>query len=343
MRFAIVVILAASTACVGNRPRASAVATPACLARGGTGVRWIRTAPARETASLDRWCRAVGPPARIDAPPAPERFTDLLAVVSWNVHVGAGDIDALVADLRSNRITAGRRPSGFVLLLQEAYRDGTDVPAQPGSDARWASAQPGGRAANRRDEIVAAARRLQLNAVYVPSMRNGAPAATREDRGNAILSTLPLSDVTAIELPLERQRRVAIVATVTLRTSAGASMPVDLVTTHFTNMVMHHAWLFSEPGRDRQARALARALPHEDVLVVGGDFNTWFGFHDAAYRDLAKGLQEADQIDRRPTFGRMRLDHVLFRLPAGWHATVARAASRYGSDHYPLVALIEAR
>jgi endonuclease/exonuclease/phosphatase family metal-dependent hydrolase len=108
-------------------------------------------------------------------------------------------------------------------------------------------------------------------------------------------------------------------------------------------MVMHHAWLFSEPGRDRQARALARALPHEDVLVVGGDFNTWFGFHDAAYRDLAKGLQEADQIDRRPTFGRMRLDHVLFRLPAGWHATVARAASRYGSDHYPLVALIEAR
>ena len=264
-------------------------------------------------------------------------------MVSWNVHVGAGDIDALVGDLRSNRLTAGRRPAGFVLLLQEAYRDGTDVPAQPGSHARWASEQPGGRAVNRRDEIVAAARRLQLNGVYVPSMRNGAPEATREDRGNAILSTLPLSDVTAIELPLERQRRVAILATVTLRTSAGAPMPVDLVTTHFTNMVMHHAWLFSEPGRDRQARALARALPHEDALVVGGDFNTWFGFHDAAYRDLAKGLREADKTDRRPTFGRMRLDHVLFRLPAGWHATVARAASRYGSDHYPLVALIEVR
>ena len=36
-------------------------------------------------------------------------------------------------------------------------------------------------------------------------MRNG--AATDEDRGNAILFTRPLSRLTAVELPMERQRR----------------------------------------------------------------------------------------------------------------------------------------
>jgi endonuclease/exonuclease/phosphatase family metal-dependent hydrolase len=343
MRYAIVVLLAASTACVGNRPPASPTAVPpTCAARSTIGLRWIRAAPAREAASLDRWCEAVGPPARVQAARTEESVDDLLAVVSWNVHVGAGDIDALVADLRSSRLT-GRRVSAFILLLQEAYRGGHDVPEQPARGARWASAQPGDVHGLERSEIVAASRRLGLSAIYVPSMRNGAPTATREDRGNAILSTLPLSDATAIELPLERQRRVAVEATVTLRRASGAPMPMHVITTHFTNMVMHHAWLFSEPGRDRQARALARVLPADGTLVVGGDFNSWFGFHDAAYRELAKGLRTADVTDRRPTFGPMRLDHLLFRLPDGWRATVARAASRYGSDHYPLVALIEAR
>jgi endonuclease/exonuclease/phosphatase family metal-dependent hydrolase len=39
----------------------------------------------------------------------------------------------------------------------------------------------------------------------------------------------------------------------------------------------------------------------------------------------------------------MRLDHVLLRLPDGWRAEVRRAKSRYGSDHYPLVATIQPR
>jgi hypothetical protein len=40
-------------------------------------------------------------------------------------------------------------------------------------------------------------------------MRNG---GVDEDRGNAILATLPLRDVAAIELPLVRERRVAVAA-----------------------------------------------------------------------------------------------------------------------------------
>jgi endonuclease/exonuclease/phosphatase (EEP) superfamily protein YafD len=77
--------------------------------------------------------------------------------------------------------------------------------------------------------------------------------------------------------------------------------------------------------------------------VVGGDFNAWFGYRDAAYKELARIVPAASSDDRRATFGPLRLDHVLARLPAGWRATVRRADSRYGSDHYPLIGVIETR
>ena len=55
------------------------------------------------------------------------------------------------------------------------------------------------------------AEQFGLSVAYVPSMRNGPATALseREDRGNAILSTEPLLDVRAIELPFGKQRRVA--------------------------------------------------------------------------------------------------------------------------------------
>jgi len=230
--------------------------------------------------------------------------------------------------------------NGFVILMQETYRAGDAVPAGDGDALRWASAEQPPGPHGGRDDIVAAARRLDLSAMYIPSMRNGTPGATDEDRGNAILSTSALGGVTAIELPLERQRRVAIQTTVSLRGADGKIVPLNLVNTHFTNMVMHHLWLLSESGRYRQARALAGALPREGALVVGGDFNSWFGFHDAAYRELVRNMRGDDE-ERRPTFGPMRLDHLLFRLPGTWRATVQRADSRYGSDHYPLVAVLD--
>jgi endonuclease/exonuclease/phosphatase family metal-dependent hydrolase len=193
-----------------------------------------------------------------------------------------------------------------------------------------------------RVEVTSAAERLGLSAIYVPSMRNGRPGATTEDRGNAILSSVRLSDVTAIELPLERQRRVAIAATVMVKGGEQGVQPVRLVCTHFTNMVMHHAWILSESGRLRQARALALALPAEGSLILGGDLNSWFGYRDSAYRQLAGTMARASAEDRRPTFGPLRLDHVLFRLPTGWRTEVRRAEQKYGSDHYPLAATIDA-
>ena len=70
---------------------------------------------------------------------------------------------------------------------------------------------PGPRAP--RADIVEVADALGLNLRYVPSMRNG---ADRSDRGNAILSDLPLSHAWAFELPLVLQRRVPVAATLLL-------------------------------------------------------------------------------------------------------------------------------
>ena len=341
------ITIALSVAFLGSAALIYGGADTTCDARGGQVVRWVRTAPDDERAAIDHWCAAVGPPVRITALRGPEVFTGSFTLVTWNTHVGAGDLDGFVGDLRSGRIT-GAPVTQFVLLLQEVYRAGTDVPGgaktdppMPGLAALlWAAAQRPARLSGPRDDIVTMARRLGLHAVYVPSMRNGAPLATNEDRGNAILSTAALTEPGAIELPLERQRRVAIEATVHVR-SGGRDVALALVDTHFTNMVMHHAWLFSIAGRTRQAHALAGVLPTAGPMIIGGDFNAWFGFHDAAYRELARLAGPAPNQDRRATFGPMRLDHLLFRLPPGWRATVRRAEGRYGSDHYPLVALLE--
>jgi hypothetical protein len=34
------------------------------------------------------------------------------------------------------------------------------------------------------------------------------------------------------------------------------------------------------------------------------------------------------------------IDHMLFRLPDGWEATLVRVDDRYGSDHYPLLGFV---
>lgn len=320
------------------RPR-SAAAVPTCVADATSGVRWIRASPAREHAELDRWCAGVGSPARIEAPRG-TASSGAVAVVSWNTHVGAGDLDGLVRDLRSGRMT-GRPMPHFVLLLQEVFRAGAGVPNARELRAEWAGAQQPPRNGGTREDIVTAAERLGLHMVYVPSMRNGKPGATDEDRGNAIVATMPLSEVTAIELPLERQRRVAIDATVTVAPSGGRAVPIRIVCTHFTNVVLHRLLLLSESGRVRQARALANVLPGAGPLIIGGDFNAWFGYRDAAYKTLVKLAQPAASEDQRATFGPLRLDHMLFRLPPGWSTSVKRADDRYGSDHYPLIAVIQ--
>lgn len=315
---------------------------PAERGGGQAPIRWVRVSADNEVTTLKRWNAGVGPPFVEPGTSASDATHDVPVVVSWNTHVGAGDVDALVADVRSGTLT-GRPVRSFVLLLQEGYRSGDDVPSSRTGGPAWASAQRPPRASGEREDIATVTRRLKLAAFYVPSMRNGEPGVTTEDRGNAILSSLPLSDLTAIELPLERQRRVALGATVTVTPTGGGAVSLRLVCTHFTNMVMHHLWVLSESGRLRQARALAKVLPETGPLIVGGDFNAWFGYRDAAFKEIARVVPPAASDDRRATFGPMRLDHLMARLPPGWRMSVTRAGSKYGSDHYPLVGILEAK
>ena len=327
-------------ACLGSgRPRLAA-GEPTCVAATETNIQWRRLSAENERRSLDWWCAGVGGSILQEGSETSETLAAPFAVVSWNTHVGAGDLDVFIADLRAGRLT-GNPVRDFVLLLQETYRSGDAVPET--RSVRWASAIFGAGERSSRVEATRLAERLGLAALYIPSMRNGPPGITSEDRGNAILSTARLHDSGALELPLERQRRVAVAATVMVHDAGAAPLPVRFVSTHFTNMVMHHAWILSESGRLRQARALSQALPAEGPVILGGDLNSWFGYRDAAYRELAGKLSRAASEDRRATFGPMRLDHLLFRLPEGWRADLRRADRKYGSDHYPLVALIERR
>jgi endonuclease/exonuclease/phosphatase family metal-dependent hydrolase len=177
---------------------------------------------------------------------------------------------------------------------------------------------------------------------YVPSMRNGG-ARSNEDRGNAILSNLSLGDLQAIELPFERQRRVAIAATVNGHTSSGKPWRLRVVSAHLDNMgTAKRAWIGAEYGRARQARSLATLLRGDQPTILAGDFNTWFGYSDRAYVETAREFPETRVTDRRATFhGLLRLDHVFYRLPEEWHLDMRRADSRFGSDHYPLVGALQ--
>jgi endonuclease/exonuclease/phosphatase family metal-dependent hydrolase len=170
-------------------------------------------------------------------------------------------------------------------------------------------------------------------------MRNG--TETDEDRGNAILSTQPLVDVAAVELPFERQRRVAIDATVSSSESGDSPWTLRLTNVHLDNRApARRLWLFASATRLRQARGLLLALPATGPAVVGGDFNTWYGFDDPVFDELATAFGSDKPDDRRPTFaGLLRLDHLFFRLPDGWHATTTRL-EKFGSDHHPLMARI---
>ena len=130
------------------------------------------------------------------------------ASLSWNLWIGRGRLDEVVARVRdtTDAPARGAGPGG----LPGRRR----VPARRrGRAARRAAGgfPPGAR--SRAPTSWSWPATLRLNLRYVPSMRNGAGPS---DRGNAILSELPLADARAFELPLVLQRRVPLVATLAL-------------------------------------------------------------------------------------------------------------------------------
>ncbi len=301
----------------------------------------------REANLHDRWCRGTGPPVIVATPRVASAAVDpaganpALAIVSWNVHVGGGDIEEMVRRLRSGALTGGVPVTHFVLLLQEAFRASPLVPAQVPVGGRSARALGSSAPGAFRGDVIQAADTLGLSIFYVPSMRNGALATVAEDRGNAILSTETLSDLEAIELPFARQRRVAVAATVSGARVDGTAWSVKVASVHLESTVTARGlWVFASLTRQRQARGLLDALG-PGSLIVGGDFNTWFGHADRTYLTMAGSMTDAAHADRRPTFGRIfRLDHLFARPPAEWTVVATRLDDRMGSDHYPLLARV---
>lgn len=334
--------------CSGTAQQGGGLAAGTC--RNGPVERpiaWVL--PSQQQPQLDPWCAAVGP-AVAHAVPSMGRqagAVDSLLVVSWNVHVGGGDLRRFVADLRSGSLTGGQVPH-FALLLQEAWRHGDEVPIPPpGSVApgRIEKHPP----EDRRTSIDRLAGELGLHLLYVPSMRNGAGWVPREDRGNAILSTLPLEDGVALELPLERQRRVAVAGTVRGHTSRGAEWSLQLASVHLENRRPVEAGpvgLSGATARARQMAWLLAALPPARTAVLAGDLNTWTRGPDEDVVQLTlPHFGDTAPLPPGPTHVshvvfRERLDYIFARIPGGSMSGYARAPSAYGSDHYPVLAWI---
>jgi endonuclease/exonuclease/phosphatase family metal-dependent hydrolase len=258
-------------------------------------------------------------------------------------------VDDLIRRLRHGEFTGGEPIEAFVLLLQEATRrDGTVPPRVP-------RGYPVPRAiAPHRASGGAGVGRLAdqgFAVLYAPSMRNGdRPGADAEDRGNAIVSTLPLLEPRLVELPLERQRRVVAAAAVEGRTRAGARWHIELVSVHLdTALALLRGGPFA--ARRRQASALLDALStsghppdSHDAIVLAGDLNTWMGDREPAVRILTEVFPDTPTSDRASTWRgplglHATLDHI-FVSGAVSASHVTRLPSRFGSDHFPLLTIV---
>ena len=274
---------------------------PACrtLPAGATlPVPWYQPEAAANAATLDAWCATTGPPVvalhpdhLVAADAAPEPF-DELVVVSWNVHVGGADLPAMIASLRTGALTGGRPVTRFVLLLQEAYRAGPEVPRsgppgmgypramRPARPRRrsTSSGRPGGpgcRCSTCRRCATAPRRRPTRIAATPSCPPNRSPTSRPSSCRSNASGAWPSS------------------ARSQIRGAVGEAWPLRLASVHLENTASARRLrvLAPEPRR-RQAAGLLAVLPPTLPLLVGGDFNTWFGYLDRTYKTMAAAVPD---------------------------------------------------
>ena len=271
-----------------------------------------------------------------------------LVVLSWNVWIGHGRLLDLVQKIRQGDFAElGADPElPLVVLVQEAYRHDPELTAGLARHAGGLRASPAGHS---REDIVETADALGMHLRYAPSMRNG---ATHSDRGNAILSTLPLEAPQAIELPHLLQRRVAVTATVRF-----GERRLTVVSAHLDprGPVSHR--MLGARGRSLQAQHLIEALV-QDTVVMGADLNIVAGKLEATWKFLRTagfrmGVPEMAPSWRHTFHGvpQLLIDYVLVRDRVAMisRATVHRLDEQpqdrgkfvFGSDHHPLLARID--
>jgi endonuclease/exonuclease/phosphatase family metal-dependent hydrolase len=302
------------------------------LAAGRT-LSWYTTTADRR--KLDEWCQTVGPALFRAAGNPVEPTNGRILIVNWNVHVGNGNIEALIEDLKTAELEAGRGRPNFVFLLQEAFRRGEDVPPAVGSTRSIPDRVP-----SPSSDLDALARKLDWWMFYVPSMRNGKQSGLRaEDRGNAILSSLPLDGLEAIELPFSVQRRVALTAIV----QDPHRLRFRVATLHLdTRAPLIRGSVFgAAAARNKQARWAAEAI-HRLAgdgmsLIVGGDLNSYWGPMESSI-DTLTGVAPRLSCGAGTHATGLTLDHIFARFTSAIRAVSCnRANDRFESDHYPLV------
>ena len=335
---------------------------------------WIVPTGAADEKALDAWCSAVGPVV-IDSMPDASfgawQDGDSLAVVIWNLEAGSATLlEFLERELHLQCNTAspstGEAFSHFVLLAQEALRRSPEIPPAPPQAVVPPRIEGNNRPTHRMD-IVKAARQCRLALAYVPSVRNGYDEydGEREDWGTAVLSTLPLTDFVAIEVPFETSRRVAVGATI--HGPGGDSLRV--VSLHISTFP--GPWRIFRTGnssRVRQALGFVEALRTLEALrlgsdsalaacyprcqpdvpnqpprysistVAGGDLNTWSA-DETALQHLREHFPDSPRDDR-PTRGPFPTDHLLVRTRGAGTPTFhmipgsySRVEDSYNSDH----------
>ena len=302
------------------------------------GLTWMRWSDNRQR--LDLWCHSVGRPVLESRVPAAGDITGM-RILSWNVNVGAGRLETLLPRLLDEAAADG---VGLTILLQETFRAGDAVPDEyPAALDVPKAIRPRRPTMDVRD----IATKFGLSVAYVPSMRNGPATALseREDRGNAILSTEPLLDVRALELPFGKQRRVAVTALVAPRGIAVRPVLLDRPAPRAIRVVSTH---FDTNG-DRAAQAAAlseRLMSFTDApLFVGGDLNSRGGADDNAVLALANRIPMASCGTGRTNRWPLRLDVL---IPIGrldyifaGVADLVRGCETlhdaYHSDHLPLL------
>jgi endonuclease/exonuclease/phosphatase family metal-dependent hydrolase len=309
-------------------------------AEEGSRVKWIDAVSPNHSARNDRWRRGVGDPLVANYAQPADRPVDQMAIVSWNVHVGSADVDLFLGHLREGRLTGGAPVQDFVMLVQETFRSGAAVPNPMPAGAISANPILYPDSRGERHDAESIARSAGLFVAYLPSMRNGPRPNPRtgecEDRGNAIFSTIPLDDISGIELPLLTQRRVAVLGHLRGRTSGDAPVDLQVGSLHFD--LKATPW-----GRSAQARAVARAAD-APACIIAGDLNVLPWFEDTL-SILTKAYPQSVHSDLSPTHRAAidrRIDFQFCRIGDGWHALpYTRVPDLYGSDHYPLIGFVK--
>lgn len=358
--------------CATNNEMAPRPAEPACrraisldasLGRSTAGasearIRWYAPRSPDMRRTLDRWCATVGP-AVVDTVPSPQ-FARLpvsapLRVISWNAALGGGDLLGFLRgelDLRcaDDAPRPGPEFAHFVLLVQEAHRLSEDVPL-PGPDAPFPIRIDPRERPGPILEITQVADRCGLALGYVPLSRNGdrAQGERREDKGNAILASIPLSDLIAIELPLEASRKVALAATVTLADGwrlRVVDVHLDVSASLARILMSGNAWRLEQANALLAGLAVATASAEASgegraiATLVAGDFNVW-SRDNSALRRLEREFPESPSRIRQATRGAFPPDHLFFGAAMDGRVRLVPGSYRridelYYSDHHAL-------